>query len=100
MRLIDAETVYKDMKNKLVLKPEEFATRVHYIQSAALNCVAGAPTIEAKPVEHAHWEKQNYIDMYYTEVHCSSCEKRILAEYQKEYKYCPFCGSQMDEVVE
>ena len=61
--------------------------------------IAEAPTIEAKLIVRAHWEKQNYIDMYYTEVHCSSCGKRVLAEHQTEYKYCPSCGAQMDELV-
>lgn len=101
MGLIDAEAVYKDMKNKLVLKPEEFATRVHYIQSAALNCVAGASTIEAKPVIHAHWEKVREGRHI-----CSNCKvKASLTSDEYDYMedlsdYCHTCGAQMDEVIE
>lgn len=97
MRPIDAEAVYKDMKNKLVLKPEEFATRVHYIQSAALNCVAGAPTIEAKPVVHAHWEGG-------TCSHCKLPWNYNMTDDGDDWgyfdpmpDYCCNCGAQMDE---
>ncbi len=56
------------------------------------------PTIEAKPVVHAHWEEQN------DETHfCSRCGND--ATYTFEGKelvgfLCPFCGVQMDKVVE
>lgn len=92
MRLIDAEALENEIVKTMRYVPKDAVLDVACM-------VNRAPTIEAKPVVHAHWEKQNYIDMYYTEVHCSSCGKRILAEHQKEYKYCPHCGAQMDELV-
>ena len=97
MRLIDAEALKtKIQKIKAEALEHGFAPE-SVCGDILLNFLDNAPNIEAKPVVHAHWEKQNYIDMYYTEVHCSSCGKRVLAEHQKEYKYCPFCGAQMDE---
>lgn len=60
-----------------------------------------APTIEAKPVVHAHWEevrKGCHI--------CSNCKvKASLTSDEYDYMedlsdYCPCCGAQMDEVIE
>lgn len=60
------------------------------------------PTIEAKPVVHAHWkewyppkefiltgEERLYI--------CSNCD----AKYSnvENNRFCPWCGAQMDEVA-
>ena len=99
MRLIDAHALIDEINDmwqnhKVYLNNEPV---VHF--GAVIDLIGAASVIEAKPVVHAHWEKQNYIDMYYTEVHCSSCGKRVLAEHQTEYKYCPSCGAQMDELV-
>ena len=97
MRLIDAEALEEKIENLITRFKALGRKQVAEDYNFVLTVLSTAPTIEAKPVVHAHWEKQNYIDMYYTEVHCSSCGKRVLAEHQKEYKYCPFCGVQMDE---
>lgn len=96
MRLIDAEDILVGWQ-RTGMKEYDEGKEVGI--DLVLAIIDHLPTIEAKPIVHAHWEKQNYIDMYYTEVHCSSCGKRILAEHQKEYKYCPHCGAQMDELV-
>ena len=60
--------------------------------------VRKAPTIEAKPVVHAHWEEQNDGTHF-----CSRCGNDATYTYEgKELVgfLCPFCGAQMDEVVE
>jgi hypothetical protein len=57
-----------------------------------------APTIEAKPVVHAHWEKVR------EGLHiCSYCKVKAPIE-SDEYDYmeslstyCPLCGALMDE---
>ena len=54
--------------------------------------IAEAPTIEAKPVVHAHWEEIANGFMV-----CSHCEESV--EENRKYSYCPICGAQMDEVV-
>lgn len=56
------------------------------------------PTIEAKPVVHAHWLEQ-IIDGG-QELMCSNCGEYALMndEFYSEFsKYCPYCGAQMDE---
>lgn len=57
--------------------------------------IAEAPTIEAKPVVHAHWEEQNDGTHF-----CSRCGNDATYTYEeKEFVglLCPFCGAQMDE---
>lgn len=65
----------------------------------AIRTLEEIPTIEAKPVVHAHWKCDSAIDPYC----CSNCGKKALQDYFEEdvlSKYCPYCGAQMDEVVE
>ena len=53
-----------------------------------------APTIEAKPIVHAHWEKWGCEGTV-----CSNCYGRVLYEcdeQEKKSKYCPHCGATMD----
>jgi DNA-directed RNA polymerase subunit RPC12/RpoP len=62
----------------------------------ALDKIDEMPTIEAKPVVHAHWECDSAIDPYC----CSNCGKKALQDYFEEdvlSKYCPYCGALMDE---
>ena len=53
------------------------------------------PTIEAKPIFHAHWESNQ----------CSNCKGFALSFDNEPYRkvilsnFCPHCGAQMDEVV-
>lgn len=96
-RLIDVKALKKEKIEARLLDENGLEFLFRGIPFIALET---APTIEAKPVVHAHWEKPNYIDMYYSEVICCSCGKKVLDEHKKEYKFCPFCGAQMDEVVE
>ena len=63
-------------------------------------CIADAPTIETKPVVHAHWIEQ-IIDGG-QELMCSNCGEYALMndEFYSEFsKYCPYCGAQMDEEI-
>lgn len=56
-----------------------------------------APTIEAKPVVHAHWED---IGLETKHKFCTKCGGCVTQRESWVYKYCPCCGAQMDEVVE
>lgn len=64
--------------------------------------IAEAPTIEAKPVVHAHWDKLCPEKGVLAGATCSNC--KVCAGYwdetMEEFDYCPFCGAQMDEVTE
>ena len=90
MRLIDAEEF-----QKFIEKQDESADYTIYHFEEWLE---QHPTIEAKPVVHAHWLEQ-IIDGG-QELMCSNCGEYALMndEFYSEFsKYCPYCGAQMDE---
>lgn len=104
MRLIDADKLDKQCLRAHLIYPngeESFGyTRVFLGVS-----VKDAPTIEADPVVHGHWEKYKHhrymSEIYTTDFRCSVCKKRGFhnGEMIEEYKYCPHCGARMDEVT-
>lgn len=49
----------------------------------ACSAIEDAPTVDAEPVRHGHWE----------EFHCSVCGEM---GWDNEDKYCPNCGAKMD----
>lgn len=59
----------------------------------------GKDRMELAPVRHGHWINGCYTApiMPETDV-CSECGLRLV--YGLNFKYCPFCGSIMDEVSE
>lgn len=54
------------------------------------------PTIEAKPVVHAHWED---IGLETKHKFCTKCGGYVTQRESWVYKYCPCCGAQMDESI-
>ena len=55
-----------------------------------------APTIEAEPIRHEHWDEvleQPYFRKQYC---CSACQRKGY----KTWNYCPECGAKMDEEEE
>ena len=87
MRLIDAEA----LENKLV-KTMRYVPKNAVLDVACM--VNRAPTVEAKPIVHAHWEKWGCEGTV-----CSNCYGRVLYEcdeQEKKSKFCPHCGAQMD----
>lgn len=53
------------------------------------NALEDAPTIDAEPVRHGHWDE----DM--SGCWCSCCDD----VFDFSYPYCPNCGAKMDEEV-
>lgn len=89
MRLIDA-----DAFQKFIEKQDE---STDYERCRFEEWLEQQPTIEAKPVVHAHWRKWGCEGTV-----CSNCYGRVLYEcdeQEKKSKYCPHCGAQMDEVA-
>ena len=92
-RLIDAEALEK----KAVMVEALDGDGVPYeFLAVPLVTLETAPTIEAKPVVHAHWSEvqcsKNSVKWLHR-VSCSNCHN----EGHKRYDYCPHCGAQMDE---
>lgn len=84
MRLIDAEELMYELDEQVYMQVDDF--------SIIEKVVRASPTIEAKPVVHAHWEEIANGFMV-----CSHCKESV--EENRKYSYFPICGAQMDEVV-
>lgn len=57
--------------------------------------VKNAPTVDAKPVVHAHWVYDKATEFWGNPYRCSNCH----AARPRKTKFCPDCGSKMDEEV-
>lgn len=98
MRLIDAEftkrlaeRLIKDEEECYNTSPKSWAEEIENFKCL----IDSIPTIEAKPVVHAHWKNWGCEGTV-----CSNCYGRVLYacdEHEKKSKYCPHCGAQMDE---
>jgi hypothetical protein len=97
MKLIDADALLNFMEHEDESADWQMAEIVEWVEQQ--------PTIEAKPVVHAYWEKgcnDEYISISWWT--CSHCGKGALTKEETIYDqvltdYCPYCGAQMDEVI-
>ena len=87
MRLIDAEAFQKFI--------EQEDDSADYERCRFEEWLEEQPTIEAKPVVHAHWNKDG---------RCTNCGKHAswipFSDDWFESAYCNKCGARMDEVAE
>ena len=95
-RLIDANPLVKGMKGRLKSYEKEYGYLSDFVSGyeEAIDDVVDTPTVEAKPVVHAHWKKWGCEGTV-----CSNCYGRVLYEcdeQEKKSKFCPHCGAQMD----
>lgn len=89
-RLIDAEALYSELRKAFAWKDlsEE--------QITIYEAIEAAPTVDAEPVRRGKWTQDDtWKDLYF----CSACIGRDHRNKPK-HKYCPDCGSRMDEVSE
>lgn len=92
LKVIEEYKLYQ-CKSKYTTESECLAAR-HGMDLAKM-VLHNVPTVEAKPVVHAHWEYVGESDgkkIY----RCTSCKTNICGTGN----YCKECGAQMDEVVE
>ncbi len=75
----------------------EDCTEIDCLDCIIEEAIKNAPTIEAKPVVHAHWKYEEGTDDSCSNCGASAIEGRYA--YQVLSNYCPFCGAQMDEEV-
>ena len=94
MRLIDAEA----LENKINVKRRGkvlFEVGYNMAIDKSVEAIENAPTIETKPVVHAHWEYIGESDgkkIY----RCTNCQALLSGTGN----FCKECGAQMDEVTE
>lgn len=86
-RYINADKVLDDIKD---LDETEFADGTIF-REEAIWFIKNAPTVDVQEVKHGHW-----IDTtaYCGEFTCSVCKETCVTN---KYKYCPYCGTKMDE---
>ena len=110
MRLIDAEAFKQAVKEGFEHLEKRFGNRESVsinpyvalctIEETFLGSIDRTPAIEAKPVVHAHWvtdfdfdpEEEQELYFYF----CSKCKNELFGN-KEDFKYCPYCGAQMDE---
>ena len=103
-RLIDANNLIEEIREERCYNCRNFKDmKCDYCGTADyIYMIEDMPTVEAKPVVHAHWEEYwdyNYDNYSYC---CSNCGKDALTKEGTMYdqvltKLCPYCGAQMDE---
>lgn len=110
-RLIDADALIERIKNIYCKGCDNY----HGIRCRAcptddaIGEIDDAPTIEAEPVRHGHWngwtathwtkkcdDRGDPIYTEHTYYACSGCRRRTIIKSA----YCPACGRKMDEVSE
>ena len=109
-RLIDADALLEEIGEEPMNwtnSPEEIQEYCDWKQTVAI--INSAPTIEAEPVRHGHWN--GWITTHWTKKYddngdpiykehtyyvCSGCRRRTIIKSA----YCPACGRMMDEVSE
>lgn len=85
MRLIDADALANYANNQ--------------IAGITANHIMRFPTVDAEPIKHGHWEKEE--DFIGEKYRCTMCKNVI--RYDREYvcqgelifDFCPFCGADM-----
>lgn len=105
MRLIDAEDLYSRFEDEYkVSYKKAMATLSDYwrgihdgIDWGCLRIIK-APTIEAEPVRHGEWvknekESEKHIEAIY---YCSICQNWEAWGETEKTKYCPNCGAKID----
>ena len=86
-----AERLIKDEEECYNTSPKSWAEEIENFK----HLIDSIPTIEAKPIVHAHWENNQ----------CSNCKGFALSFDNEPYRkvilsnFCPHCGAQMDEEV-
>lgn len=98
MRLIDADAMLETLKRKYpqwyTRKPKD--SWMHYVCLVYYWAVREAPTIDAVPIKHGHWDRQKNKQV------CSLCgaEWYYFENDVDMFGYCPRCGAKMDEEVD
>jgi DNA-directed RNA polymerase subunit RPC12/RpoP len=125
MRLIDAEAFEKQIEKEIIRN--NTIARSHFCNTGEKDHIRSTvggtlvivkdwvnrqPTIEAKPVVHAHWisssweenEEDGIENTYSDEFICSNCKEHFyfpdaIEEEDIEIYFCPYCGATMDESI-
>lgn len=92
MRHIDAEAFIENIRKFLPTIHQSYLAEV--VMRIVKEVIDKQPTIEAKPVVHAHWIKGNDGKYY-----CHNCGYPVEGNITEYAEWCPVCGAKMDELV-
>lgn len=107
MRLIDADAlqqIFNETSTGLLSLQEMSKDTEHMVRAFLMTTemIHDAPTIDAEPVRHGHWEHVRGVRVDEI-VQCSNpaCRKETYAAaiFVRYGRYCPYCGAKMDEEV-
>ena len=90
MRLIDADMLLTVPNVRKVTEFDETGEFVTYL-AVPVEAIEKAPTIEAEPVRHGRWIKNEWV---LNRVTCSEC--KCYFDSLEADLYCPNCGAKMD----
>ena len=86
-RLTDADEFVRNFSTWMNRQDEEHGDSNFVLGiKLMLEELQNAPTVDAEPVKHGHWEDCSNGWM------CSVCFRDV----SKDYEYCPNCGAKMD----
>ena len=87
--------VFKSASERMDLSVEYMSgwnDAIHHIK-------ANAPTVDAEPVRHGHWNGIEMDSRGYTDIfECSECKCYVRTPFMMkvmEYDFCPSCGADM-----
>lgn len=52
--------------------------------------IAKAPTVDAEPVVHGHWDEGHEM------MTCTNCCEQFDLYFKNDFNYCPNCGAKME----
>lgn len=99
-RLVYAEDLFAPVDFKVFIGGRSGGKTMAMYEEIFRQRVEMAPTIDAAPVVHGHWEKsidELGIDRGWV---CSCCKSSVYQMTYEPYEYCPHCGARMDQEVE
>lgn len=100
-RLIDANALIDWLTRATGFQTScDDCTDIDCLDCVIEKAIKNAPTVEAKPVVHAHWEYHGGDDDMELYGFCSYCGKGRLTEddiLRLKPLLCPYCGAKMDE---
>ena len=93
--LIDRKLLFNNLADYWGI-PRDWDGRIDKTCEDALAAIEDAPTIEAEPVVHAYWIKEqdeHGIDRGWK---CSNCRGSVYEMTYEPYEGCPHCRAKMD----
>ena len=102
-RLIDADKLHSEFMKMAEFKPNSeigeptcgCTRRLVFHISEGIRKINEQPTVDAEPIRHGQWNKEEDTLFRLCVYKCSLCGGEVLSEAYL-FKYCPYCGARMD----